>query len=56
MLKANISYNCGCGYKTTQYSDAEKHVTETGHMVDVSGKISGEKKKKVLPVYPVVKE
>jgi hypothetical protein len=46
MQNASINYNCGCGYKTVKYTEAADHVEKTGHSIDVSGKLIGEKKAK----------
>ena len=48
-MAEEIKYNCGCGFKTNSYTEAAKHTADTGHSVDVSGKIAGKKKRKILP-------
>jgi hypothetical protein len=48
--RVNINYNCGCGYKCISFTEAEKHVEESGHSIDVSGKIVGQKKARIILV------
>ena len=39
MAKISISYNCGCGYTSTNLADAVLHSDTCHHSLDVVGKI-----------------
>lgn len=40
MAKISISYNCGCGFRTTNLAEAVLHSDTAGHSLDVIGSIS----------------
>lgn len=37
MIKIDIQYNCGCGFKTDNQEKAIDHSVEKGHTLDVTG-------------------
>jgi hypothetical protein len=39
-----LSFNCGCGFKTTSTEEAENHAVETGHQLSVLGTVEREQK------------
>lgn len=44
--KTHIKYDCGCGFTTTDARKAEQHVVDTGHTLDVHGRVYAEKQQK----------
>lgn len=39
MTKVNITYTCGCGFRTTVLEEAVKHSQATNHVLTVLGDI-----------------
>jgi len=39
MARVYLKASCGCGFTTEDMEKAKKHVAETGHKMDVFGKI-----------------
>ena len=46
MSAVNISYNCGCGFRTTNIAEAVLHADATNHSLTVVGTITKDQKKK----------
>jgi hypothetical protein len=48
MSRANIRFNCGCGFKCGEALVAMSHVDDTGHSMEVNGRVEpdGGKNKK----------
>lgn len=44
MADIRISYNCGCGFKSTNLAEAVLHSDKLGHSLDVVGKIIKDQK------------
>lgn len=42
MAKVNISYGCGCGFRTRDLSEATAHCDASGHLLTISGTVSPE--------------
>jgi len=43
-VKQTLKWSCGCGKTYYQQSDAERHVEETGHTMDIKGILSPKQK------------
>jgi hypothetical protein len=39
VVRVHLKASCGCGFTTEDIEKAKKHVAETGHKMDVFGKI-----------------
>ncbi len=39
-VRTVVRIKCGCGYQTSNPLEAEQHVRDTGHKMDVSGKVT----------------
>ena len=46
MADIRISYNCGCGFSSTNLAEAVLHSDRLNHTLDVVGRITKEKPKK----------
>jgi len=46
MAEIDISFNCGCGFRTANLAEAILHSDKEGHSLDVVGRIIKDPKKK----------
>ncbi len=46
MADIRISYNCGCGFSSTNLAEAVLHSDTMNHSLDVVGRITKDQKKK----------
>lgn len=46
MAEIAVSYNCGCGFKTTNIAEAVLHSDQNNHSLDVVGRITKSSPKK----------
>jgi hypothetical protein len=44
MVKSTVKFVCGCGKSWDNPLEATAHVEDTGHTVDVQGKLTPDKK------------
>ena len=42
-VQVRINYNCGCGFKTNELTEAANHCLQTGHQLSVLGTIKSNK-------------